>query len=62
MNKKRACKKCRIIIEGNECPLCKGNQFAQGWNGRVIILDNEHSVIAQRMGTTAKGEYAIKIK
>jgi len=62
MNKKKVCKRCRIFVDAGECPLCKGNQFATGWNGRVVILDTDHSLIAKKMGTTANGEYAIKLK
>lgn len=62
MAKKKACKRCRIFVEGNECPLCKGNQFSNSWQGRVFILDPKKSVIAKRMGVEAKGEYAIKVR
>lgn len=62
MNKKKACKRCRIFVEVDECPICKGNQFTQSWNGRVTLLDATNSLIAKRMGTAANGEYAIKIK
>ena len=62
MNKKKACRRCRVFVDGAECPLCKGNQFAQGWNGRVAVLDVTKSEIAKRMGVTASGEYAIKLK
>ncbi len=62
MNKKKACKRCRVFVEGDECPLCKGNQFTQSWNGRVALLDASQSLIAKRMGVANNGEYAIKIK
>lgn len=62
MNKKKVCRRCRIFVDESDCPLCKGSDFATGWNGRVNILDVEHSVVAQKMGVTAKGEYVIKIK
>jgi DNA-directed RNA polymerase subunit E" len=60
--KKKACKKCKLFIEGNECPICKGNQFSTNWQGRMSILDPNKSAIAKKIGITVKGEYAIKIR
>lgn len=62
MVKKKVCKKCRLFVEGNECPLCKGNNFTTGWLGVVTILDANKSKIAKQIGAPAKGEYAIKIR
>ena len=58
--KKKVCKKCRLFVEGNICPICKGNQFSINWQGRLYILDANKSTIADKIGIKAKGEYAIK--
>jgi len=58
---KKVCKKCKIFVKGNKCPLCKGNQFVENWKGRVAIIDPEKSEIAKHIEVTQKGEYAIKI-
>lgn len=58
---KKACKKCKLIVEGNVCPICKGNQFSESIKGKLIILDPENSEIAKKLGITVKGEYAIKV-
>lgn len=60
--KKKVCKKCKLFVEGNTCPVCKGNQFAANWQGRLHILDSNKSAIANKIGITSKGEYAIKIR
>ena len=60
--KKKVCKKCKLFVDGDECPLCKGNQFSTNWQGRLFIIDANKSVIAQNIGIKAKGEYAIKVK
>ena len=60
--KKKACKRCKIFVEGNECRICKGNQFSTNWQGRLYILDPNKSVIAEKIGIKEKGEYAIKVK
>jgi len=59
---KKVCKTCKLFVESNECPLCKGNQFTESWKGRVIILDAEKSHIAKFMNIKSKGEYAIKVR
>jgi DNA-directed RNA polymerase subunit E" len=59
---KKACKKCKVFVIGGECPICKGNQFSTNWQGRIAILDPKKSDIAQKIGITEKGEYAIKIR
>ena len=60
--KKKVCKKCKLFVESNECPVCKGNQFSTSWQGRLAILDVNKSVIANKIGITSKGEYAIKVR
>lgn len=60
--KKKVCKKCKIFVDGNECPVCKGTQFTQNWQGRVTILDSDKSEISKKIGLKQKGEYAIKAR
>ncbi len=60
--KKKACKECKIFVDGNACPICKGNQFSINWQGRLYILDANKSAIAGKIGMKAKGEYAIKTR
>ena len=60
--KRKVCKKCRLFLEGNECPLCKGATFAANWQGRLNVIDANKSFIAKKANITAKGEYAIKVR
>ena len=60
--KKKVCKKCKIFVDGNSCPICKGNQFSINWQGRVYILDANKSAIAGKIDIKVKGEYAIKAR
>jgi len=59
---KKVCKKCKIFVEKDTCPICKGNQFADNWKGKVIILDFQKSEIAKKLDIKYNGEYAIKIR
>ena len=60
--KKKACRNCKIFAEGDRCPICDGTDFSTNWQGRVTIMDKEHSTIAQKMGTSKNGEYVIKLR
>ncbi len=62
MGKKKVCKKCRIFVEGNECPICKGNQLSTLWQGRLNVIDVEKSSIAKKVGLNMNGEYSIKVR
>lgn len=60
--KKKVCKKCKMIVEGDQCPVCKEKDFSTNWQGRLAIIDSNKSLIAKKMGITSKGEYAIKVR
>jgi len=31
MAKKKVCKKCKLFVEGPQCPICNGKQFSTNW-------------------------------
>ena len=62
MSKNKVCRNCKIFIEGNECPVCKTNQFSTNWQGRLNVLDMNKSMIAKKIGIKANGEYAIRVR
>ena len=59
---KKVCKKCRMFVEGNVCPVCKSNQFSESWKGRLAIIDPEKSEIASKLKFSKKGNFAIKTR
>ncbi|RMD57873.1 DNA-directed RNA polymerase subunit E'' [Candidatus Woesearchaeota archaeon] len=61
MSKKVACKNCKYLSEGNECPMCHSGQPVQNWKGRIYIVQPENSDIAKQLSITKEGEYAIKV-
>jgi len=61
MQKLKACKKCRRIIEGDVCPVCKDSETTVHWKGSITIIDPEKSEIAKEMEITTPGRYAIRI-
>ncbi|MBS3124191.1 DNA-directed RNA polymerase subunit E'' [Candidatus Woesearchaeota archaeon] len=62
MSKKKACKRCRLLVEGNKCPNCGLESFTTSWQGRLYVHDVTNSLIAEKVGITVKGEYAIKVR
>lgn len=59
---KKVCKTCKIFVEKDTCPICKGSQFSENWKGRIFILNFEKSEIAKKLNIKANGEYAIKTR
>ncbi|MBW3011680.1 DNA-directed RNA polymerase, subunit E'' [Candidatus Woesearchaeota archaeon] len=59
---KKVCKNCKMFVTGDVCPNCKSNQFTTNWKGKIVILNPEKSIIAEKIGVKLKGEYAIKVR
>ncbi len=59
---RKVCKNCKIFVEKDVCPVCKGSQFNENWKGRLFILDFNKSEIAKNLDIKANGEYAIKTR
>ncbi len=62
MSKKQICKRCKLFVEEQTCPLCKDSNFSSGWQGRIMVLDGTKSFVAKQVNMTHNGEYAIKVK
>ncbi len=61
MTRKNACKRCKFLYDGEECPACKTAQPVQNWKGRIAVIDTKNSDIAKKIGAEQEGEYAIKV-
>lgn len=60
--KEKACLTCRIIFEGDKCPICNETTTTESFKGRVYIFNERESTVAKNMGISKKGEFAIKTK
>ncbi len=58
---KKACKKCKRLLTGSKCPVCKTSKLSENWKGKVIIIDPEKSIIAKNLNIKDSGEFAIRI-
>lgn len=59
---RKVCRKCRLFVDGSECPICKGSSFTDTWNGRIYVTNFEKSQIAKTCNLKVNGEYAIKAR
>jgi len=62
MAKKKACRLCSTIFEGEKCPKCDSKESIEGFKGRAVILNPEKSEIAKKLNLKDKGNFAIKTR
>lgn len=59
---RKACRDCKRLMEkGSECEICKGQDLTTDWKGMVVIYDPEHSDIAEKVGVSTAGRYAVMV-
>ena len=59
---KKACKECRVLVDGGVCPICKNSDFTTNWSGRITMMDAEKSAISKKLGIKANYDFAIKVR
>ena len=57
----KACTHCSHLTEKEQCPLCK-NPTSSNWSGLLIVTNVEESEVAQELGITEPGEYALRVR
>ena len=60
MVKELACRDCRCVTTAKVCPKCKSTDLSPDWNGIALIVKTS-SKIAQTLGITKEGKYALKV-
>jgi len=60
----KACRKCKLLVplEEERCPNCGSTDFTEEWEGMLIVIDPENSKLAQVLGITKPGKYAIRVR
>ena len=61
MAKEKACKNCKLIYEGENCPSCGKKEVSDSFKGKVEIIDTEKYELAKKLKVHKKGIYAIKL-
>lgn len=60
--KRKVCRRCKIFVDEELCPVCRKDSFSTNWQGRIFIVDHEKSYIAHELDIQMDGEYAIKVR
>ena len=59
----KACRDCHRISEDVEkCPACNGGNLSKDWNGFVVVVNVDKSIIAKKMQIDQPGKYALKVR
>ncbi|BES82621.1 transcription elongation factor subunit Spt4 [Pyrodictium abyssi] len=60
----KACRKCKSLVprEASRCPVCGSTDLSEDWEGALVVIDPEKSVIAKKLEITKPGRYAIKVR
>jgi DNA-directed RNA polymerase subunit E" len=58
----RECHRVQETAETGACEVCGSTSLTEDWAGYVVISHPERSEIAQEMGVTEPGKYALKVR
>ena len=58
----KACRQCRTLFDGKECPACGSKEGLESFKGKVSIIQPEHSELASKLNLTKPGLFAIRLK
>ncbi|MEM0470180.1 MAG: transcription elongation factor subunit Spt4 [Desulfurococcaceae archaeon] len=60
----KACRSCRALVEREveACPFCGSKDFADEWDGVVIVIDPGISEVAKTVEIKSKGRFVVKIE
>jgi len=59
------CRECHRVQDSEEaetCSACGSSSLTEDWAGYVVITHPERSEIAEEMGVTEPGKYALKVR
>ncbi|MCI4334472.1 MAG: DNA-directed RNA polymerase, subunit E'' [Thermoplasmata archaeon] len=57
----KACKNCHTVTDLAKCPRC-GGETSREWQGYLLVIDPDKSEIARKLGISAAGRYALRVK
>ena len=58
----RECHRVQQSAETDSCESCGSTSLTEDWAGYVVIAHPEESRIAEEMGITEAGRYALKVR
>jgi len=60
MGRELACRACKFVTTAKVCPKCKSTDLSPDWSGIALVVKTS-SKIAQTLGITKEGKYALKV-
>lgn len=61
MVKEVACRKCKAVVVGKVCPVCKSTDLSPDWSGVILIFDPQKSRVAATLDISVAHKYALKV-
>jgi DNA-directed RNA polymerase subunit E" len=58
----RECHRVQDSEQGDTCQSCGSSSLTEDWAGYVVIQHPAESKIAEEMGVTEPGKYALKVR
>ena len=58
----RECHRVQEAVQAEACDACGSTSLTEDWAGYVVISHPEKSAIAEEMGVTQPGKYALKVR
>ncbi len=60
----KACRRCKSLVprEATRCPVCGSTDLTEDWEGAIIVIDPEKSILAKKLEITRPGRYALKVR
>jgi DNA-directed RNA polymerase subunit E" len=60
----KACRRCKSLVprEATRCPVCGSTDLTEDWEGVIIVVDPEKSLLAKKLEITKPGRYALKVR
>ena len=65
MADRRVCRECHRVLDSPDqqtCPACGSSSLTEDWAGYVVIGPPDRSRIAEEMGISETGKYALKVR
>ena len=44
------------------CPICGSKEFSTEWSGIIIVTDPAKSIVANKLGISKPGRYALRVR
>ncbi len=61
MVREMACRQCKFVTTAKVCPACRSSDLTPDWAGIALVMRPNTSMIAQTLGISRDGKYALKV-